>query len=225
MSSVNLTWAQDPGGITELLSGKFYEPLGRSSSRQMWSSAMVISVALRGMLGIEADALHHNLRVAPALPASWDQVDVRHLPFGNGRIDLSMRRDRGKLLVETVSARSQVLCLSTAGLAGGECSQAEASRHSTTIRLEPIEIGLEVKAPIAGSQTQQMKVLEERYSQNKLMLDLEAPGGSVQTAFLRVNRAKTPHLQVTGANIQGNSLRITFPPGGGYQKQRVLIQW
>ncbi len=225
MSSVNLTWTQDPGGITELLSGKFNEPLGRSSSRQMWSSAMVLAVTAKGMLGLEADALHHYLRVAPALPAAWDSVDVRHMPFGSGRIDLRMRRSKGNLLIEAISDRSQVLCLSTLALSGQECNQAEASSHSTIIRLEPVEIGLVIRAPISGSQTQQMKMLAESYSKNSLTLVLEAPAGSIQEAFLRFNQPEKLNLQVTGANVQGSILRITFPQGIGYQQQNVILHW
>ncbi len=177
------------------------------------------------MLGIEVDALHHYLRIAPTLPAAWDWVDVRHVPFGNGRIDLRMRRSKGKLLIDALSDRSQVLCLSTVVLSGQECNQAEASSHSTTIGLEPIEIGLVIRAPIPGSQTQQMKMLAESYSKNSLALVFEAPGGSVQEALLRFNQPVKRNLQVTGAKIQGNTLRIAFPQGIGYQQQKVLLHW
>jgi hypothetical protein len=70
-----------------------------------------------------------------------------------------------------------------------------------------------------------MKVLEERYSSNGLSLLLEAPGKSVQEIPLRFNSARKPNLRVTGAILQGNILRIVFPPGDGYQKQAVDIRW
>ncbi len=41
MQNASLTWTQDLGAITELLSGDLFQALGRSSSHQMWSSAMV----------------------------------------------------------------------------------------------------------------------------------------------------------------------------------------
>src|SRR4029077_20764635 len=121
MSSVNLTWTQDAGGIPELLSGQFFEPLGRSSSRQMWSSAMVMAVAVRGMLGIEADALHHSLKITPALPAAWDWLTVHNLPYGDQRIDLTMRRVKGALLVEELSGKEHILCITDTLFSGSEC--------------------------------------------------------------------------------------------------------
>ena len=225
MSSLNLTWAHDPGGITELLSGKFNAPLGRSSSRQTWSSAMIISVILRGMFGLETDVSNHFLRVTPALPSTWDWVDLRHVPFGNGQIDLSLRRFRGELRITSASGKDQLWCLSTSIWASGKCNQTDASKQVTTLQLEPVEVEFEIRIPAAGSQTQQMKVLQERYSKNQLVLELEAPGGSQCTAFLRINKAGKRNLQVTGGNLTGSRLHIAFPPGAGYQKQEVLIRW
>jgi len=70
-----------------------------------------------------------------------------------------------------------------------------------------------------------MKMLAESYSKNSLTLMLEAPGGSIQEAFLRFNQPEKLNLQVTGASVQGNVLRITFPQGIGYQQQKVLLRW
>ncbi len=70
MQNANLTWAQDLGAVTELLSGDLFQALGRSSSHQMWSSAMVISPLVRGLLGLDWDALNRTLIVRPQLPAT-----------------------------------------------------------------------------------------------------------------------------------------------------------
>jgi hypothetical protein len=82
MENVDLTYAQDLGAVTELLSGEFYAPLGRSSSHQTWSSAMVITPALRGLFGIQVDAEHKTVWVDPQLPAEWAEVKVRNLDLG-----------------------------------------------------------------------------------------------------------------------------------------------
>jgi hypothetical protein len=44
------------GYVTELLSGDFNAPFGRSSDHQVWSEAMVATPLLRGLFGIEAGA-------------------------------------------------------------------------------------------------------------------------------------------------------------------------
>jgi glycogen debranching enzyme len=82
MENVDLTYAQDLGAVTELLSGEFYAPLGRSSSHQTWSSAMVLTPAMRGLFGIRVDAAHKTVWVDPQLPAGWTAVRVRNLNLG-----------------------------------------------------------------------------------------------------------------------------------------------
>ncbi len=84
MQNADLTWAQDPGAVTELLSGQFFAPLGRSTSHQLWSSAMVISPVLRGLFGLEWDAAGNKLTVTPSLPADWDRATLRHVPLAGG---------------------------------------------------------------------------------------------------------------------------------------------
>jgi len=54
--NADLTWAQDLGAVTELLSGEFYRWLGRSTSHQLWSSTRVLTPAIRGMFGLEWNA-------------------------------------------------------------------------------------------------------------------------------------------------------------------------
>jgi len=94
-----LTYTGALGYVTELLSGDFNAPFGRSSHHQVWSEAMVITPAVRGLLGIEARAGGKELRFAPQLPANWDQVEARNVPAGNARFDLKLGREIRRLTV------------------------------------------------------------------------------------------------------------------------------
>ncbi len=69
MENANLTRAQDLGAVTELLSGDFFVPFGRSTSHQLWSSAMVITPTLRGLFGISINAQTKTITVNPHIPA------------------------------------------------------------------------------------------------------------------------------------------------------------
>src|SRR6202030_2651888 len=100
MQNANLTWSQDLGNTTELLSGQFYQVLGRSTAHQLWSSAMVISPVLRGLFGLEWNAPSNTLTVTPHLPAGWTEATIRRVPFGDRSIDLTFRREGRELVVE-----------------------------------------------------------------------------------------------------------------------------
>ena len=109
--NVGLTWAQDPGAVTEVLSGRFYEPLGRSSTHQMWSSAMVLAPAVREVFGVEPDAVRKTLYVHPHLPPSWPEATLEHVRVGAEEYELRYRREGGHLHVTATSAAPTVLCL------------------------------------------------------------------------------------------------------------------
>ena len=94
MENANLTRAQDLGADTELLSGDFFVPFGRSTSHQLWSSAMVITPTLRGLFGIDIDAQTKTITVNPHLPASWDMPEILGLQVPGGKADALLHMTR-----------------------------------------------------------------------------------------------------------------------------------
>ncbi len=220
MQNADMTWTQDPGAVTELLSGEFFAPLGRSTSHQLWSSAMVISPVIRGLFGLEWDAAGKKLTVTPSLPAQWDKAKLHHVPFAGGDIDLDITREGSALVVH---ASGPVVL---ASLVPG----AKWASNVLRIPLPAVEAGISHGLPQAGSTTQQMKVLDQQYSANSLTLKLAAQGGSHQTILLRINDTHAkPHAE--GAQIQqtGNSslrpVQIDFAPGQGYVEKTVKFTW
>jgi glycogen debranching enzyme len=96
MANVSLTYTNALGYVTELLSGDFNTPFGRSSHHQIWSEAMVLTPALRGMLGIEVTDGGSMLRFAPQLPEDWNNVAVNNVRAGAARFDLALKRTEGR---------------------------------------------------------------------------------------------------------------------------------
>jgi hypothetical protein len=222
MQNADLTYAQDLGAVTELLSGEFLQPLGRSSSHQTWSSAMALTPAIRGLFGLDWDALHHTLRLAPHLPVAWDSAKLRHVSIGPPEVDMDFKRTGEHLMVEARSAEPERLCLVPRNAPRDECAAAPATLHQLSIALPPVEVGAVYGLPEAGARTQQLKVLDEEYAANRLVLTVEAQGGSTHELPLRINR---PGLRLSGAETDGHTLRIHFRPGVGYQREIVTLSW
>ncbi len=151
MQNAGLTWIQDLGSVTELLSGEFFEPLGRSSSHQLWSSAMVISPLLRGLFGVSADAPNHILRVAPQLPATWDHATLRNVPLGSDRLDVVLDRRGPQLVVRATSQGETGFCLETQ-TASAHCDHPTTGVHTLAIPLSPVEIEIPAALPAGGRQ-------------------------------------------------------------------------
>jgi glycogen debranching enzyme len=220
MQNANLTWAQDLGDVTELLSGQFDQVLGRSTAHQLWSSAMVISPVLRGMFGLEWNAPANTLTVTPHLPAAWTKAAIRRLPFGNRTVDLTFQRAGRELLVQA----SEPAVHLASRIPGGE-----EKNNVLHIPLPAVEAGLSEHLPEFGAETHQMKVLAETYSDRSLVLRLSAPGGSTQKLYMRENvpagKLTTPDGELGPADGGIRPLEIQFPEGHGDVEKTVTFRW
>ena len=223
MQNAGLTWAQDLGAVTELLSGEFFQPLGRSSSHQIWSSAMVLTPALRGLFGLDWNAPHHTLRLAPNLPASWDSARLHNVPLGGARLDLEYLRQGGNLRITASSSEPVTLCLVSQDTPRDRnCSAPSAARHELSLSLPPVEVEMPHELILPGAHTAQLKAIGERRTANSYEIDFEAPAESQYDLPLRLNRAGV--VSSTG-QISGNNLHIGFPGTHGYQRITVRLSW
>ncbi len=237
MENANLTWAQDLGAVTELLSGQYFEPVGQSTTHQLWSSAMVLTPALRGLFGVSFDAATGLLHVNPQLPAAWSGATLRHVPVGGGLVTLRYARVGGAMEVRMERESGPAPKL------GG------ASGDTLLVPLPPAELALPATLPLPGSQTAQLKVLEQHSDAHSATWVLEAQGGSEYTLPLRLNGVRAARAEGgvlnNGAEVPDDAplagdvllppsgkpdpalktLHIRFPPGTGYTEQAVTVRW
>ncbi len=228
MQNVDLTWAQDPGSVTEVLSGDFFVPFSRSTSHQLWSSAMVITPALRGLFGIGLDAPANTITLNPHLPADWDHAEISSLHLGGNLVQLTFNRDKGFMNVTAkitnpspnahaprinlrsdvagakVIAQSNVVAESNVKGRGPNPKQAYAQ---IAIPLDVVEVILPAHAlPAPGARPSQMKVISSEYGPHKLALVLEGQPGATEHLCLRENTSTDGlHLKLVEASAGENS--------------------
>jgi hypothetical protein len=208
------------GAVTELLSGEFFRWMGRSTSHQLWSSAMVVTPAVRGMFGLEWNAAERELIVTPKLPAQWSEAKILNVPIGERRVGIEIRRDGSMLSIRLTGEGSRAIRLSS------RATIAAAGNGEIRTPLPAVEVGVTHGLPEAGAVTAQMKVIDQRESTRSLRLRLSAPANSSQVLFVRLNSSKI-HLQVDGAELSSDSsqLRVQFPSGAGYVEKVVTLSW
>jgi glycogen debranching enzyme len=180
MENANLTRAQDLGAVTELLSGDYFVPFGRSTSHQLWSSAMVITPTLRGLFGIDIDAQTKTITVNPHLPADWEDAAVRNLNIGGKIQDLSFQRDGGFLTVHIYDGKSAGWKLRS-DEPGSETRDDNLSTDGLMIAipLPAVEIKewtLGLTKP--GDRTRRCRVVSEEYKAREIKLTVEAPASN-----------------------------------------------
>ena len=220
MQNADLTWQQDLGAVTELLSGEFFRWFGRSTSHQLWSSAMVVTPTVRGMFGLEWSAGTNTLTVTPSLPAEWNEAKISGVPLTQSRVGLEMRRNGSILSVRLAGQGTQAVKLAS------RSPGARLENGELRIQLPAVEVGVAHGLPEAGALTSQMKILDQKQSPHSLRLRLSAPANSHQTMFLRLNEPNI-RLKVDGAEFAADSdqLRMQFPPGIGYIEKTVILSW
>src|SRR6266478_4712657 len=76
-------------------------PLFTSSPHQIWSAAMVVSPILRGMLGLETDAIHRSVKLAPHIPADWTRFGVENVRLGKNTLLINYTKTDGGIVLET----------------------------------------------------------------------------------------------------------------------------
>ena len=230
MTNALLTFPWALGYVTELLSGEFHAPFGRSSHHQVWSEAMVVSPLVRGLLGVEVSDAGRRLRFAPQLPADWDRVAVRRVAAAASRVDLVLERAAGRLMItETIAAgpppalslapafpldawiRSVTVDGSAARFrakAEGDVQRVEvdvpaggaAPRRIVFAYDEGTDVFTHIALPDAGSTSEGLRILRSRVEGGALRLVLEGRTG------------RSYHVGVRTPRRLGNAPGVTVTP-------------
>lgn len=221
MQNADLTTAQDLGAVTELLSGDFFVPFGRSTSHQLWSSAMVVTPALRGLFGIDVDAQQHTVQVNPHLPADWNEASVERLHVGDSVCSLEYARRAGALLVTAKTTSGVPIRL----IGTVSAAKSAADGFSVSIPLPNVEVAVPHGLPFAGNRTSQMKVLSEVHEGRSVRLALEGMAGTGDELRVRRNAAGLKMRAEGGIMVAEDRVRVSFPAGVGYRRQMLILSW
>jgi glycogen debranching enzyme len=251
MENANLTRAQDLGADTELLSGDFFVPFGRSTSHQLWSSAMVITPTLRGLFGIDIDAQSKTITVNPHLPADWNHADLLNLQLPGGRTSLHFVREAGASRVSLDTSAADGWRLRT-DLAQSKSQGRQGDAREIKFAQPEFEVSAIFQdSPTPGRRTTRARILNEERRTHTLILALEGEANSTTAMKIVDNRQKKvprhPRIEVDGGlsnkaadgvpgvslgdpNFEDNMnspflLMVNFPPGEGWKTITVTLTW
>ena len=235
MANAQLAQDSSPGRTTEVLSGDFYTQLSTSTPHQIWSSAMVISPILRGMMGLEVNALGSRVVFAPHVPADWNEFAIRNVRVGSAQLDFIyhnvgedmtlevLRRGTGTLELEFSPALSLHARVVDADVDGkkfaARINANENDQHATIsvpITADKTTIHLHVSgdfgiacpfaAPADGATSSNLKIVSEQWSTAHDQLQLQVAGVSGRTYQLPVFNVPS------GIGVQGARL-LKLPSG------------
>jgi glycogen debranching enzyme len=249
MQNANLTWAQDLGADTELLSGDFFVPFGRSTSHQLWSSAMVITPTLRGLFGISVDAQTKTITVNPHLPADWDHASVDHVALSNASTSLSFTRSGDILAVELFPDSKLRDWKIRSDIPGSKAGETENGMQAVRIPVPPVGMSQPFAPALPGARTSDVRVTSEKWEANRATLVFEGMAGA-QTSFKIIRSHSLPRFKFDCPENKGldpndekllaayvtqiddgrhlkfpMGLFLHFPPGTGWRTITVTLTW
>lgn len=196
------------GHVTEVLSGDYYQPLSTSSPHQIWSAAMVVSPVLRGMLGLEVDAIHHSVKLTPHIPADWDRFTIENVRVGKSTLLMNyLKTDEGIVLqtgltsgneecifefrpaislkakVQKVDLNGKLVPFQVETRAGDQHIVVQfpvgAGKHFLRIRLlNDFALSEQSSLPALGSASRGLRILSETWSASRDQLTLEVSGAA-----------------------------------------------
>jgi glycogen debranching enzyme len=195
------------GHFTEVLSGDYYAGLSTSSPHQIWSAAMVISPMLRGLLGLQSDAHHHQITLAPHVPVGWTSFGIHDVPLETVRVSFQYQKTVNSIILDTtragagdcwvefspaVSLRTRVVSVEMNGRPLPFKIRPSAEDQHLSIRFPAYDgstivvirtrndfgIVLANQLPALGSSSQGLRVISNSWNSERTQLTMEVSGVS-----------------------------------------------
>jgi hypothetical protein len=229
------------GHFTEVLSGDYNQSFATSSPHQIWSAAMVISPILRGMLGLQVDAVKHEMSLAPHVPADWTSFALHNVHVVGVSADLQYRKTMDSVVLEVkrtgtgdcwiefspaFSLRTQITRVEMNGRPVSFKMQPNSSDQHLLVRF-PVnsgpnnlvirmknDFGLSLKSelPPLGSASRGLRVISQSWNTSKTQLTLHVSGRAGSYYEIAVwNPGQISSVE--GAVLKDGKLEIQMPAG------------
>ena len=216
MANAMLTYTSSLGYVTELLSGDFNQPFGRSSHHQVWSEAMVVTPVMRGLLGIEVSAGGKKLRFAPQLPADWDRAEARKVAVGKSKYDLTLQRLAGRLTINVTRS----------GLGSEPLDLTLEPSFPLDARVRAVEAqgrNIEFQTSRIGDRQNALVNLEMREQSVEVIFVYDEGSDVYVKSEIPEPGAESQGLRVLRSTAQANGLRLLLEGRGG-QTYRLFVR-
>ncbi|NOT47267.1 MAG: amylo-alpha-1,6-glucosidase [Acidobacteria bacterium] len=253
MANALLTYTNALGYVTELLSGDFNTPFGRSSHHQVWSEAMVVLPVMRGMLGITVSDGGRTVRFSPQVPADWNVFEVKGVRAGGSTLDFEVSRSPGRTSVSIYrNGESKKLILAPAFPPDAKIGSVSVNRKKVIFNpvsigdVQRAEISVDLNYPVtevvfenavgtevfysipslvAGADSSGLRIIRATALQTGLSLSLEGASGKAYSLQIKSPRSL---ISATGASVEKIAdhkyqMSISFPAYPAGYTKRLLF--
>jgi len=230
------------GHFTEVLSGDYNQSFATSSPHQIWSSAMVISPILRGMLGLQVNTEKHEITLAPHVPADWTSFSIKNVHVGGVAVDFQYHKTIDSITLEVgrtgsgdcwidfspaISKRTDILGVELNGKTLHSTVEQNIDDQHVVLRFaltgavgtvvvhlkNDFGLGLANELPALGSASRSLRFVDESWNDSHDQLTLELSGVTGKQYELEVwNPAQIASVK-GGELTKAGKLRVQMPQG------------
>jgi glycogen debranching enzyme len=237
MSTADHTYEHALGCITEVFSGSNNIWPQEAVSHQGFSTAGVVLPFVRGLLGLEGDALTKSVTFSPHFPADWKQVTIQNYRVGQAKFAFEYGRSKDKIVVKVRPENSSGYTLRFAPALGigtqvqslhvdGKSVKFETKERTQVVQviaetpvkedllsiettfIPTVEIFPFVQKSQIGDINRGLKIISLKKENSKLMAQVE--GLSSETYHMQVTMPERI-AKVEGAELKGDKLLLTIP--------------
>lgn len=239
MSTAEHTYEHALGCITEVFSGTNNIWPQEAVSHQGFSTAGVVLPFVRGLLGLEGDALAKSLTFSPHFPPDWKRVSIENYQVGQAKFAFEYERGKDKIVVKVHPENAQGYKIHFTPALGigtqiqslhvdGKPVEFKTQERAQVVHIESeipvredslsidltflptVEILPFVPESKTGDSNKGLKIISLNKEDFKLILEVE--GLTNETYKIQVMR---PGLiaKVEGAELKGDELILTMPDG------------
>jgi len=239
------------GSITEVFSGSKNVWPQEAVSHQGFSTAGVTLPLVRGLLGLEGDAIKKSLFFSPHFPADWENIKINNYKIGSASFSIDYKKSKEKISVTinsekaegyklhfapNLSTTTKIQSFSINGepadfniIQGTQTIQIRADKNidGTPLLFElntlpSLEILPVITKTKVGDKNSGLKILSVLERDSSIVIMVE---GLAKTDY--VLRVLNPEMakSVTGAVFDGGQLKITIPDGpkGEFMPHQITI--
>ncbi len=251
-ATAQYTFNHGLGTITEVFSGTHHIWPQEAVAHQGFSSAGVILPFVRGLLGLEGDALNNKVFFAPQFPPNWEHVDIGPYKIGKARfffkyfrtkdtIDVNIRAENAHGFVihfsPALERGSKILNIKVNGSLSNFTIKTEGQVIFPLVEIPVDDAPLEVSmkfvptleiCPVIpetkpGERNKGIKIISTQRDESTLRVNVEGLSGTPYALGVRNIELLE---SIEGAKVEGGELKfqIPGPKTGTFVSHTIAIQ-
>ncbi|MBA4407460.1 hypothetical protein C0389_09310 [bacterium] len=238
------------GVVPEVFSGDINTKLGEAYHDQGFSVSGYIFPMVRGLIGLDVDALNYKITFSPKIPADWKFLKVHNVNVGGAIVSLDLVNENGRmeLLAKKISGRKIQIefspdiplgAESNSLLVNGQLVKPEMVHHKQAEQLK-ITLDLETESSVVlmykpsvsvflkdhvtpvGATNEGLKIVSQSLDGKKLTIHCDGkPNHEYELGIMNYELIQS----ISGAVLNDGNLIVNIPGSGDdFMKHKIVVE-